>query len=1078
MASWEDLAAPVGQNWENAAPVVGGTIPAPRQAQDLTDAVISGLKASSAGLALRGKLPDQQLDENAPWYMRAAHTAGSVVGDIPAMIAGGAMGATGGPAGVVAGSFAAPMALREALTDAYSHNYASTWDGVWNIAKSALTGATKGAAVGLATFGAGKVVAPLMEPLGLLGKAGTLGTEVGALTTTSAAVEGHLPTAQDFLDNAILLAGVKGAVKVVGGPFDVAKAAAALRETYAQTGLRPDEVIADAKQNPLVAEALARGELPQDYTGLALDERVKAAVSEDPRPEAIRQTFSQVDPPKLGEPPLNDPVKYEYITDQDTLKGVLRNVEGLYQKEISTQTQGAVSNMDTAAKAIKLVTTGEVADHVIGEANNAAELYARAHVLKGVTENAYEKMRALAGVDPADLTPRMKLEALSAIEQVSMTLADFRGARAEAGRALQIFQKIKRDSSILGDADTITKLYEKNGKLSDISKLVAAFKDPAQMQTFADGYVKATTLEKVLEVWKAGLISGPQTHLANIMGNIGKWVTDIPESAISATITSGVRAFKGDPLSWAQFKARALAPLYGIQMGALDAVKIAGEVIRGSGDNLEKGDVYRHAIEGKLGSVIRSPFLALSAEDALFRTVAERAESHIMATDRLAKEDVMPGTAEYRDLLVKYTQDPSLLLGDKEGLAATQRMQQAGAEGVFSQRLGPRMEAVQRALNGSPAQFVMPFFRTPVNLLSWAVQHTPGLNLLSGQWRADFMAGGERTAKATARVVVGTSLALTAYSMTQNGSMTGGGLFDKPEGGTKRAAGWQPYSFLIDGKYYSYQRMEPVSHVLGIASDLVEMMQQSKDPIDKTKMGLMLALVFGNATVSQTYMSGLANTINGVTDPERYLPTLMQQYGSSLVPKIVGQTAAAIDPNKREVDSIMDAVQSQIPYLREKLLPKRDVWGEPTTNDKWFEVMPVAVTQVSEDKVRSEAQRLQLAISDVPKYIMEKGPFKSDEKRTELTPEQRDIMKQVSGKTAMQWLAPIVNAPDWNRIPDYAQAEIYKKIIEGARKLGSLAALPPDEASRVQMRQNVVNKIIQQNLKADTGKPKQQRTVE
>jgi len=45
------------------------------------------------------------------------------------------------------------------------------------------------------------------------------------------------------------------------------------------------------------------------------------------------------------------------------------------------------------------------------------------------------------------------------------------------------------------------------------------------------------------------------------------------------------------------------------------------------------------------------------------------------------------------------------------------------------------------------------------------------------------------------------------------------------------------------------------------------------------------------------------------------------EYAASLVPKIMGQTAAAMDPHAREVDSTLDAIKSQIPVMRESCGP-------------------------------------------------------------------------------------------------------------------------------------------------------------
>jgi len=948
------------------------------------------------------------------------------------------------------------MALRDALIEAYSNNHAASWGGVWEIAKAAMAGGTKGAVIGAATMGAGRVVgAALPAATGAATKgAAVFGSELTTLTTTSAALEGRMPTAMDFMDNALLLGGMKGAVKVAGG----------LRSIYAQTGRTPDMVVGDAAKNPEIKAALEKGETPKAYEAAALQERIKAAIDADPRPDMLREALN-ADPttvPKLGSGALVDPVKYEYITDNATAKGVLRGVTELYQNEIQAQTRGVVPNKQTATEALQAIAGGKVSDRVIGEAGNAAEIYARAHLLKGATNHAMQELAKIKDLTPAELTPQAKLTALAAIERVGMLKAELEGVGAEAGRALQILRSIKYDSALLGEANVLLAAAERKGSLQDVAKLMSQMKDPAQQAEFASQYSKATTTEKVIEAWKAGILSGPQTHLANIMGNMTKWAIELPENTLAATITAGQRAAKGDPLTMAQFKARALSSIIGLQLGTADALKVAGEALRSDTLSLDKGDIYRPAIEGKKGEIIRTPFRLLQAQDALFRIPAERAKAYELAVDRVVKEGLHPDTMEAKAKITEYLNNPTSGLSATAGQKVLDTIAQTGAEAVFSQRVGPRLEMVQQAMAGHWSQFVIPFVRTPANLVSWAVQHTPGLNILSARWRADFAAGGESQAKAIARVTIGTGIAMTAFAMAEDGILTGGGLFDKEQGGAKRAAGWQPYSVQINGKFYSFQRIEPVAKVMGIAGDLVDMIKASKDEEDKAKMLSMLVLMFGNATISTTYLSGLAGAVNAMVDPVRYGDQFLEGYATSLIPKIVGQTTTLADPYKREVDGVMDAIQSQLPHFREKLMKKRDAWGEPSANNKWFAVMPVATSEVSKDKVKTEAVRLEIAMSPAPKFLIEKGPFKPKDKRIELTAEQRDVFAQVSGKNAMELLAPMVNAPDWERIPDFAKAEVYKRIIEGTRRQGQYAALPPDAAERDKVRQKIVDTIVKQ----------------
>jgi hypothetical protein len=1058
MAEIWDLAPratqPAKSVWD-LAPPIGGTPADPKRAKDIGDAVIAGLQNSATGLAIRGQMPEQQLGEDAPWHQRLAAGAAGVVADIPLSVAAAVPAAAGGPIAMGAASFAAPMALRDALIEAYTNNHAASWGGVWEIAKAAIGGGTKGAVIGAATMGAGRVVGKALPASAGAATRGTavFGAELATLTTTSTALEGRMPTAMDFMDNALLLGGMKGAVKVAGG----------LRSIYAQTGRTPDMVVGDATKNPEIKVALEKGETPKAYEAAALQERIKSAIDADPRPDMLREALN-ADPMTVPKPggALTDPVKYEYITDSATAKGVLRGVTELYQNEIQAQTRGVVPNKQTATEALQAVAGGKVSDRVIGEAGNAAEIYARAHLLKGATNHAMQELAKIKDLTPAELTPQAKLTALAAIERVGMLKAELEGVGAEAGRALQILRSIKYDSTLLGEANVLLAAAERKGSLQDIAKLMSQMKDPAQQAEFASLYSKATATEKMIEAWKAGILSGPLTHLANMMGNMTKWAIDLPENTLAATITAGQRAVKGDPLTMAQYKARALSSVIGLQLGTADALKVAGEALRSDTLSLDKGDIYRPAIEGTKGEIIRTPFRLLQAQDALFRIPAERAKAYEMAVDRVVKEGLHPETMEAKAKITEYLNNPTSGLTPAAGQKVLDAIAQTGAEAVFSQRVGPRLEKVQEAMAGHWSQFVVPFVRTPANLISWAVQHTPGLNLLSGRWRADFAAGGEARAQAIARVTVGTGIAMTAFAMAEAGVLTGAGLYDKEQGGAKRAAGWQPYSIQIDGKYYSFQRIEPVAKVMGIAGDLVDMIKASKDEEDKAKMAYMLILMFGNATVSTTYLSGLAGVVNAMVDPVRYGDQFMEGYATSLVPKIIGQTTTLADPYKREVDGVMGAIQSQLPYFREKLMPKRDVWGQPSANNKWFAVMPVNTSEVSKDKVKTEAVRLEIAMSPAPKFLTEKGPFKPSDKRIDLTQEQRDVFAQVSGKNAMEILSPMVNAPDWDRIPDFAKAEIYKRVIEGTRKQGQYAALPADAAEREKVRRKIVDTIIKQ----------------
>jgi len=1048
----------------------------PRQVQDIGDSIIAGLQASSGGLAYRGKKPELVMPEDAPIQQRLGAAVGGIMGDVPAMIAGGTVAAmaTKNPIAMGAATFAAPMALRAALMEAYGNKAAVSWEGAWDVAKASVIGGAKGAVIGGLTAGAGKYIEPLLQPLGkVAATGGTLAAELTALTTSAAALEGHLPTAQDFLDNAILLGGLKGSMAVARN----------LRMLYSDTGVKPDEAFARALADPELKAALLSGkQLPADIIELSVRERVKAALIDDPTPELFRQMLMKGGTegvPKLGESPLAaKSVKWDYIIGPGDVKALALEMEGHLRAKIQEQTRGVVTDKQVATEALRRVVDGEIAERVIGQAPNAEAVMVRAMLIDSAVRDLKNVMAELGRKAEVDLTLMDKLKSAAAFERVGMVIAEFRGERAEAGRALRIYRVLKSDLSVIPEAENLMAMYAKHtkGTFGDLSKLVTTFKDPAQLARFAEELHRPGMLEKVVEGWKASILSGPLTHMANMVGNLTKLAVEVPESVLSATIQAGRQYVKGDPMSLRQYSAKAFAPWHGLQLGLKDSVYHAVSVLTNDAAVLDKADVYRHAISGLKGEVIRTPFRFLAAEDALFRTWGERAKAYEMAVDRAAREKVMPGTREWNETVQTYLDKPGTRLDAEHAAKVKLAIEEVGSEAVFSQRLGPHLEMLQRAMSGTGMEFVVPFVRTPANLVSWAMQHTPGFNLLSGRWRRDFAAGGERQSRAIARVMIGTVLTAWAYDQIAEGNLSGGGMFTPELKKTKMAAGWQPYSVKIGDSWYSYQRMEPVAKVLGIAADLHDMIQTSNKDEDRATMGAMLITLFGNATISTTYLSGLSNMVQALADPERFGGTVLEQYSASLVPKIIGQPVQLADPYFREVDGAMQAIQSQLPWLREKLLPKRDVWGDPRPETKAMFVLPIAKSEITTDKVKAEAERLQIAIQGPPKYVMESGPFSQRQQRIELTQEQKDIFAQVSGREAMALLTDFVGSPDWKRTPEYVKIGIFKEAISGAREIARYSALPIEAPERLELRHKILDKIIQQE-EAVEDKPKK-RVIE
>jgi hypothetical protein len=173
------------------------------------------------------------------------------------------------------------------------------------------------------------------------------------------------------------------------------------------------------------------------------------------------------------------------------------------------------------------------------------------------------------------------------------------------------------------------------------------------------------------------------------------------------------------------------------------------------------------------------------------------------------------------------------------------------------------------------------------------------------------------------------------------------------------ATGWQPYSFVIagpDGKptYISYARLEPIATSLGLTADYVEI-GGSLSSEELTKSGLLLAATFAKNATNKTYLSGIADFIDAMTDPERNLePWLRRMTASAAVHSAVAQFATSGDESTREAATFIEAIKRRTPGLSQDLPPRRNLLGEPITPPGGY----VPFADVADPVHRSQAARM------------------------------------------------------------------------------------------------------------------------
>lgn len=806
-----------------------------------------------------------------------------------------------------------------------------------------------------------------------------------------------------------------------------------------------------------VFDGLFKGSVPRRYQGQALIENTQQALPAMGEAEGLNavafmmKPFAEV-PQAAGEPTLPHHVNYNYLNSPEQVMQVMARISDLYEAAIQKQRRGKVPNEQTIDEAMGLM-KDLLGKRMPGDPTNAADVLARKYLLTGAAEDLATKARSILALPEEMVTPQMTLEFIAAIERSAMLQSQFLGARAELGRGMQILRNTSSIADRMPDIQALVETWGNDPRL--LAKMVRELDDPAQVSKFTRKAVKATSYEMLVEAFKASILSGYLTHLANVLGNTMFMMGQVPIDAVSATIGTARRALGGE--GGATF-ADPIARMIGVGMGAMDALKVAGAVLREPGRIVDflaadsigpKAEQFKAAIPGVAGKIIRLPFKTLALEDMVFRTFNERGEAVMLATRQAMEEGHNPFTREFRERVMDLVENDATI---------KERATDAGLRYTFNRNLGEKGQALQAFIKSWKLDLIMPFVRTPGNILKEMLRMSPGAVFIK-EWRQDIAAGGEKRDRALAELATGSAIMYQVWQRTLAGQITGQGDPDP----NKRRVGTlaeQPYSWKIGDKWYSYQRLQPLGTLMGIAADAAEV-QKHMTPDEEDRIPKMIAVAFANSITNQTFLQGLSNAIKAMDEPERSGAKFIGSYVGAIVPSLVAQPTAQLDPYQREIRGILDMIRARVPVERESLPIKHDVFGkEMKTKERGAGLVQELETPKREDgsidKVYTEAKRLGIGTSDAPKKLhMGTNTGKIGDVKIDSATSQ--LYQREAGLIAKGILDEVVNDPEWDKLPDIAKKKVYTKAFMTGHKYAAAVTLP--EALREDLMNEITNKF-------------------
>jgi len=724
------------------------------------------------------------------------------------------------------------------------------------------------------------------------------------------------------------------------------------------------------------------------------------------------------------------------FTDEGVNLRHIDDVEGLRATvdDLTAAMTSKMGEVETQAAVIKLAKSMEMSPEKLKSLHgDTADLGARLAAQHSLNVIQHKEALDLVRAAVDQPTAANTIAANKALEVFGLLRAEIRGTQTQIARGLSHMRIIKGDSDAVA-ARKLGDLLESQGgtaaNQNKFNKIMMLGKELSDEDL--DNFVKKSVAGKInsaaLELMINSMLSGPQTHVVNALSNflvsfmgiaergvavgrskIGLAAKDNMQGTGNETLTAGAlrsrtmgmfrgvsRAAgitaKGSTAARAALARAASLDFKGAKATIVENKDEFGTMYHSAAKNesiidplgkhkTEQGAAEVDAItaenaglssKGWLGTVVnvlgtasRMSGRALVTADELFKSVAYTGEMSELIYSKLIRDGVDPSSKEFAERFLALEKNPPQFM-------QTQSLKRA-REDTFTNPLGEKGRNITNAINQIPmARYIIPFVRTPVNILKYAGVRTPVIRRLAKSVNEDIAAGGARADLANAKM----NIASVAYLMGTLGAAEGN-ISGAGGGGTKksqRAAGWQPYSVKVGDTWYAYDRLDPLSLPLAISASFVEMGSSVSEKEAMARIGdaMIGTLAFAG---DKAWFNGLLEITAAVEsgNTEGWL-RVMKQYPNTFIPLSGTRRAITRSTDKAMMEQYdwLDVIASNTGRTFGLDQVKVDDFGEDRENQDtlgpaWL--LPIKKSEISTDKTKQELADLDIQFAKVNRVI-------------------------------------------------------------------------------------------------------------
>lgn len=562
----------------------------------------------------------------------------------------------------------------------------------------------------------------------------------------------------------------------------------------------------------------------------------------------------------------------------------------------------------------------------------------------------------------------------------------------------------------------ITEAMQKIQAMPEGEEKAMRFRD---LQNYITDLIPTPLYNKIVTIWKAGLLTGLKTSGVNILANFSHaFGTEVIKDIPAVAVDSVVALFTGK---------RAVAFVTkGIGAGIKEGFTKGLRFLRTGFDTrdiLTKYD-YRRVNFGKskiakgLQVYEESIFKLLGAEDQPFyygakaHSIYEQAKVQAINKGLKGKE----ATKFINDLVANPT-DEMIIYAVADAEIAVFQNRTLLSEAALHFKKVPGFE------------FLLPFSKTPSAVAMQIFNYSP-----AGIIKTIFQNAGKgkfdqrNFVKGIGRGLVGVAvLALGAY-LFRKGMV----ILDRPKSEGERKMweleGKKANSIKIGDKYRSVQVLGPAGNLLLIGAQFQNAFNTSGSPTEAMAKGTFGSL---KSFTEQTYLTGISSGLEAFKEPERMGETFVSGLVSSAIPTVIKDVAQATDPKIRRAENITQKLIERVPILRQTLEPQVDILGrEKFRKENFFEVMadPTRPITAIDEPITIEIRRLLDAGNKISTaQLGDKEGYKI------LTQKQNTELWQRAGQIAYDKISALMSIPAYETVGDDIKAKKIDELFDKAK---------------------------------------------